>query len=78
MREGRSQDSMSSGHSQSFRGFFFFVIKELKLLQGCGWTATPDPALHTEQTQFKSVILVSLDQRGPSGHWEGGEGQGLG
>lgn len=28
--------------------------------------------------QFKSVILVSLDPRVPSDHWEGGEGCGLG
>lgn len=86
MRKEKSQGSISSGRARVLvLGFFLclfsFVIKELKLLQGCRWMDNPIPAHSYPQSRYNSnhvCFWSSLDARVPSGHWEGREGHGLG
>lgn len=68
MRKEKSQGSISSGRARVlvlgfFLSLFSFVIKELKLLQGCRRMDNPIPALHTathRTVQFKSCVLGRL------------------
>lgn len=64
LRKEKGQGSISTGRAGVlvlgfFLSLFSFVIKELKLLQGCRRTDKPIPALHTathRAIQFKSCV----------------------
>jgi hypothetical protein len=67
-------------------GFFFFVVKELKSLQGqepqewnqaCGRTVQTRQCEQLPADQLESVFLVRQDLRVPSGHQEDEGGGGL-
>lgn len=47
--------------------FLSFVIKELKLLQACRWTDTPNPALHTDTHRVDTIQICVVGESRPKG-----------
>lgn len=87
-RSRRCQDSTFNGKARVFLFdfFFFFIVKELKLLHSSEPRGVepglPQSKHGSEDTQLltrlQSVFPVRQDPRVPSGHQEGGGGGGVG